>query len=211
MNLRSKIKYILCIILLKAFLFSDYALSNDESIEINTENTNSTKIFWEDKKFNWFYSDENEPNWLNGKGVNLFKNAAIAWKNCGVDITFNGTVHITPLEKKQVNVLGWMQNNSQKIRGITIRVPYSKNSTTKTLKEVYVAINALNIQLMNDPRLLQKVVTHEFGHALGLVHSSRCDDVMSSAAICGASAANPPPTEPTPNDLSQCKNLYFTE
>src|SRR3546814_12676507 len=34
------------------------------------------------------------------------------------------------------------------------------------------------------PLLLEKVMAHEFGHAIGLTHSTQCGDVMTLAADC---------------------------
>lgn len=58
------------------------------------------------------------------------------------------------------------------------------------------------------PRLLQKVITHEFGHAIGLTHSSRCDDVMTLAADCPKAAPDTLPLALTTHDLARCQALY---
>ena len=58
------------------------------------------------------------------------------------------------------------------------------------------------------PRLLQKVITHEFGHAIGLTHSSRCDDVMTLAADCPKADPDTLPIKLTARDLARCQAIY---
>jgi hypothetical protein len=162
---------------------------------------------WPDAKFTWYYSASNEPEWLSQEsGLNLFKNAATAWAACGVEISYQGVRTNIVKPKDQINSLGWT-SLAKSVRGITLR-QYNKN--TAFIKEADIVINVDNLDIQNNPSLLQKVITHEFGHALGLVHSEGCNDVMSSAAECGWRIANPPPTIPTSNDIAQCKARYHS-
>ena len=165
------------------------------------------KYRWPDANFAWYYSASNEPEWLSQEsGLNLFKNAATAWKVCGVEISFQGVLTNNVKQKDQINSLGWA-SLAKSVRGITLR-QYNKN--TAFIKEVDIVINVDNLDIQDNPSLLQKVITHEFGHALGLVHSEGCNDVMSSAAECGWRIANPPPIIPTMNDRAQCQLRYHS-
>jgi hypothetical protein len=162
---------------------------------------------WPDAKFTWHYSSANEPEWLSQEsGLNLFKNAATAWAACGVEISYQGALTSIVKPRDHINSLGWA-SLAKSVRGITLR-QFSKN--TAFIKEVDIVINVDNLDIQDNPSLLQKVITHEFGHALGLVHSEGCNDVMSSAAECGWRIANPPPTIPTSDDIAQCQVRYHS-
>jgi len=189
------------------FIDGKLAFGNEVFIAHDTSNPQRNPPLKWLKKFTWYYSDYAEPSWLSKPGIDLFMVASKAWENCGVEIEFLGGSHSPTLEKNNINVMGWIENPSQKLRGITLRTP-EKGSQPIALHEADVGINSLNLQLKNNPRLLQKVIIHEFGHALGLIHSNYCNDVMSSASACGALIAPLPPIEPTINDIAQCNSLY---
>lgn len=181
-------------------------------IAISTSSANESRqdlkgvtLRWPEARFTWAYSEEDEPNWLDsGMGLVLFQNAAAAWGSCGVEVKFQGIVKNKVTPKDQINTLGWAKL-SNKIRGLTLR---QRINDSVFIKEADIVINTVNLDVQNNPDLLQKVVTHEFGHALGLIHSEGCRDVMSSAAECGWRIANPPPLVPTHNDLAQCGLRY---
>jgi hypothetical protein len=162
--------------------------------------------YWPQKTFVWLYDPTGEPDWLQPhQGLELFKKAALAWQTCGIDIIFNGiSTSSDNILGNQINSLGWGQLRPS-MRGVTYRV-MKKNSPI--IKEADIIINVDNHDIQKNFTLLQKVITHEFGHALGLIHPTSCDDVMSSASECGKRIANPPPLTPTENDLLQCKLRY---
>ena len=152
--------------------------------------------------FIWYYSNASKPYWLKPEeGLKLFQNAAMAWQNCGVHIIYGGQTDQNPKPNRDQNIVGWGELPGN-IRGFTFR-----SQKGGILSQSDIMINMENFDIKRDPRLLQKVVTHEFGHALGLYHSKGCYDVMSSAAVCGKGDM-PPPLQPTINDLEQCKNRY---
>ena len=161
-------------------------------------------LFWESKVFRWVYSDFNEPDWLEAQGVSLFKEAASAWESCGLKIEFGGVIHAPVVRRNLVNELGWAKMPAQ-IRGLTFRFPFPGS---QRIAESDLVMNIQNIDIKNNPDLLKKVIRHEFGHALGLFHSEFCTDIMSSAAECGRKIADPPPLNPTENDLNQCRIRY---
>lgn len=159
--------------------------------------------YWPGARLVWRYNPAAEPDWLPpGAGRALFRNAAEAWRGCGPAIEEGADYNGPPRRGDGINAMGWARLPPH-VRGITL-----KRQTGPRLLEADVLINPGNADLRADRVLLQKVVTHEFGHALGLIHSGGCADVMSSAARCGRFAAAPPPTRPTAADLAQCRARY---
>ena len=181
-----------------------YAIPPLMANEFSSSENKLLPLLWESKTFRWVYSDYNEPDWLASQGVNLFKEAANAWESCGLKIEFGGVTHTPVTRRNLVNELGWAKMPLQ-IRGLTFRIPFPG---AQRIAEADLVMNIQNADIQNNPDLLKKVIRHEFGHALGLFHSEFCSDIMSSAAECGRRIADPPPLEPTENDLKQCRMRY---
>lgn len=181
-------------------MMSSIAWANESSQKFN-----GVYYRWPQAKFSWYYSNFNEPYWLGQDiGLDLFKKAATAWESCGVEISFQGILTNSVKPRDQINTMGWAKLARQ-TRGLTLR---QFTQSTVFLKEADVLINTDNLYIQQNPLLLQKVITHEFGHALGLIHAEGCHDVMSSAAECGGRIASPPPLIPSENDLAQCQLRY---
>src|SRR3546814_3894103 len=51
-------------------------------------------------------------------------------------------------------------------------------------------------------------MAHEFGHAIGLTHSTQCGDVMTLAADCPGVPDDQLPQVPTTHDLERCQAVY---
>jgi len=158
---------------------------------------------WPDATYRWHYSRAAEPAWLEpGMGLHLFRSAAARWAACGVHLEFAGETELPAGHLDGVNVAGWATKLAPAMRGITL-----KRSAGRALREADVAINAANRQLRASPELLRKVILHEFGHALGLVHSKDCSDVMSFGGECRIPMRELP-QHPAPGDLTQCAARY---
>jgi hypothetical protein len=159
---------------------------------------------WNEATFRWYYSRASEPAWLDpGVGLQLFRRAAEAWAGCGVRLEFAGDTDRPADRADGVNVAGWSASLPPNFRGITF-----KRRAGQALLEADVAISATNRELRGSPELLRKVILHEFGHALGLVHSPDCRDVMSFGAACRHVPASALPQQPAAGDLLQCAMRY---
>lgn len=158
---------------------------------------------WQDKTYRWHYSRAGEPAWLEpGMGRYLFQRAASLWAACGVQLEFAGETSLPAGQIDGVNVAGWSSTLPREMRGITL-----KRSAARALLEADVAISATHRELRASPLLLRKVILHELGHALGLVHSADCSDVMSFGGACRVRARDLP-QRPTAGDLAQCAERY---
>jgi hypothetical protein len=158
---------------------------------------------WSERRLLWTYSKTNEPEWLpGGAGIEAFHRAAEAWRECGVTIEYAGEVQGQPRRGDGVNTFGWGALPAG-FRGITFR-----KREASQLREVDIVMNPGNAYLRQSPALLQKVVTHEFGHALGLLHLRNCDDIMSTTVRCGNTSPALLPKRPTVGDLAQCRRRY---
>ncbi len=193
-------------VLASGLFFAPWASAQPFASQAATEALSGPEaaLRWTPATFRWRYSSALEPQWLApGAGLALFRRAAEHWKNCGVNIEFAGETAQTPQTPDGVNVLGWAASMAPGMRGITRR-----RSRGPELLEADILIAAGNPEFRSAPELLSKVITHEFGHALGLVHSPDCRDVMSFGANCRGIPPERLPQQPAPGDLAQCRIRY---
>ena len=189
-------------------LYSLVTFAADDETLFNAKPSDKKNSYprWPQTSFEWVYHPDHEPEWLlPQQGLELFKNAALTWKDCGLNIKFNGQKTQTEIQSgDQMNSFGWREL-PKSMRGVTYRTMFKQS---QFIKEADILVNTDNLDIQKNAILLQKVVSHEFGHALGLMHPASCEDVMSNASDCGKKIANPPPLIPTENDLLQCKIRY---
>lgn len=159
---------------------------------------------WPDRTFSWYYNPQHAPSWLTQESARLIvQRSAKAWEACGVKMIYLGDSDTRPGKMDNVNVVGWSLQMPMQLRGLTIG-----KAQDGRLLERDVMIRPDRKEFKDSPRLLQKVIMHELGHAIGLSHSPRCDDVMTLAADCPQLSPDLLPLKPTNNDLDRCNAIY---
>lgn len=159
---------------------------------------------WPEREYRWYYNPRNPPPWLGADAARaLVLEAAERWEACGVRMTFLGDTDRPPGQMDRHNVVGWSVEMPAPLRAVTLG-----QAREGRLLERDIAIRPDRKEFELAPVLLKKVVTHEFGHAIGLTHSSRCDDVMTLAADCPKAAPETLPLDPTAGDLARCRAIY---
>lgn len=159
---------------------------------------------WPDRVYRWSYNPRTSPVWMTADNArDLVMEAAQQWEVCGVRMDYQGETERHPGTIDGMNVVGWRLDIAPQLRGITQGLAVGGH-----LLERDISIRPDRVEFEQSERLMRKVIVHEFGHALGLTHSSRCDDVMTSATDCPRIDSSRLPVTPTSNDLLRCLALY---
>lgn len=160
--------------------------------------------FWGNKEYAWYLNPNGRPVWLSEVDAEiLVKEASEIWSLCGVQMRYMGTTDAVPGRMDGRNVFGWREQLPQGMRGLTVGT-----ANKGLLVERDIMIRPDRREFAIYPALLKKVISHEFGHGIGLTHSARCDDVMTLAADCPPQDPTTLPTALTSNDLNRCRKLY---
>lgn len=161
---------------------------------------------WPTHIYRWRYNPQYAPSWLDAtQAREKIQAAAAKWAACGLRMEYLGETDEPAGRLDGANVVGWNAKLAGSARAVTLG---RADRVKKALLERDVVFNPQREDLRQSSRLLEKVMTHEFGHAIGLTHSSRCDDVMTLAADCPKMPLAQLPLELTPRDLDRCRALY---
>jgi hypothetical protein len=163
-----------------------------------------TRSAWPDGVYRWRYNPDRHPSWMSAdEAREHVKKAAIKWEVCGVRMQFLGDTERKPGAMDGENVVGWTAELPGGMRGLT-----KGRARSGQLVERDIVFAAQREEFRRFPRLLEKVLVHEFGHAIGLRHSPACDDAMTLAADCPRASFSSLPVAPTANDLARCRVVY---
>jgi hypothetical protein len=158
---------------------------------------------WQPAVYRWYYNPADAPDWLTAEESRQKIIAAVAgWAPCGVELVFAGDTVAPSGRSDGLNVIGW--SHALRQRGVT----QGRGRRDGRLVERDVTLAAAREEFHRFPRLLDKVIAHEVGHALGLVHAQDCADVMSFGANCKDTAPPDLPVAPTAGDLDECAKRY---
>lgn len=159
---------------------------------------------WPDRVYRWYYNPHNAPNWLTeDQARQLVMEASRVWEPCGIHMEYRGDTERNPGAMDGVNVVGWSLSMPPQLRGLT-----EGRGRNGQLLERDILFRPDRLEFKRHPRLLQKVISHEFGHAIGLTHSSQCNEVMTLAADCPRMDPDTLPITLTQHDLERCRALY---
>jgi len=162
---------------------------------------------WPDGVLRWHYNPGHHPAWIDARRASsMVQDAARKWEACGVRMEYVGETQRRPGLMDGVNVVGWTADLPRGVRALTVG-----RSKPPDLIERDIAFDSDRVEFEQTPRLLEKVLVHEFGHAIGLKHSPSCNDVMTLAADCPGIQASLLPVVPTANDLARCRLLYTNQ
>lgn len=143
-----------------------------------------SKQKWLSSNFYWTYNPSNQPANLSTETVvNAIKLAASRWSGmCNINFYYLGTTTDKPYGGDDGtvvdarNIIGWDALSAEKSDKGAITYSWTQRDA---LVDADIAIN-VNMTVPWTAVLLDGVLTHELGHAIGIKHSNVADSVMSA-------------------------------
>jgi hypothetical protein len=155
----------------------------------------------------WRYNPSSAPAGLavsKAATIQQLIDASAKWKAaCGVDIVYDGETTSVPGATVNgvndgVSVIGWQKPATG---GMAATTAWASGVAGETLVDSDIAIDPISV---TTPEVLASVITHEFGHAIGLAHSATADTLMAGPPDAAYSYL----TDLRPDDVQGCRCLY---
>lgn len=140
----------------------------------------SSSQFWTSKQLNWYYNPSNQPaNLTTEQVVNALKVSAARWAGmCNISFNYRGTTTTRPVlngtssQVDGINVVGWdWLTGSDGAYSALTQTWWSGGS----LMDADVVMNLSQSWTATE---VEGIMTHEWGHAIGLAHSNVSASVM---------------------------------
>lgn len=168
---------------------------------------------WSNNIVNWYYNSENQPASFNTNDmVSKITAAADAWASVsGLRFQYQGVTTTSPFTLNDNIIViawgnsktpGWDFNNSQ----VGAYVTYSCNGGNN--KDAYMMLNTDRVAGGQPIQSWQGLITHEFGHIVGLDHSSTCESVMAGDAHGCSYQSTVYQETLRPDDIAGIQSLY---
>ena len=157
----------------------------------------------------WQYNNADAPGQLNLDDagiVQLFSDAAAKWTAvCGVSIVYDGPTAVIPGAlpggaPDRLNVIGWRPPQGGEQAATSLFSDVMPNGE----HDLVDADIQINPAFAATPELVTSLMTHEWGHAIGLGHSPVANTLMSGPPETAYSNLS----DLTPDDVQGCRCLY---
>ncbi len=161
-------------------------------------------MHWSDHSYVWHYNSEGHPSWLtDDQAFAVVHQAAKDWKACGIELRYAGITDKKPGVFDGKNVVGWRTDGTRYSAWTSWRMRRDGRAVEADIT-LYSNIFDIYRRKGIDAYLeMRKSAIHEFGHALGLSHSSKPSDAMSVRV-----RTRPEWRLPSDNDIGECRKIY---
>jgi hypothetical protein len=151
---------------------------------------------------NWYYNKANQPAELNAYNVpQSISNQINTWeKVCNINFKYAGATETGLVAADGKTVVGWELNPVNPNSAAYVRVMWNQQTGEITSNDTHIVITQQTKTITN----LLPILNHEFGHAIGLDHTSRVDSIMKNDPYYPAYMM----TKPMAFDIEECVRIY---